>query len=76
MNWTLGDFVIGNGTNVSVTENETWESQIDGQYNDFERTADSVSQNQVIGKNIIDAVDSVIMKIACTTRFGQQWTIW
>ena len=57
---------------MSVTENETWESQIDGQYNDFERTADSVSQNQVIGKNIIDAVDSVIMKIACTTRFGQQ----
>ena len=67
LNSTLGDFAICNCTNVSAIENGTLESQINGQYNDFERIADSVSQNQVIGTNIGDkirnAADSAIMTV-------------
>ena len=51
---TSNDFIIVNGTNMSVIENETWKQQTNGHYNDFDRTFDSASQNQVIGNNFDD----------------------
>ena len=64
-NETLNDSIIGNGTNMSGTENESLEQQINGEHNDFEKSVDSASQNQIIG-NIIDdkfkeAVDKTVL---------------
>ena len=82
LNEALNDFVFGNGTKVTAMGNETLEPQTNGLYKDFERIVDSASQNQVIENNVGDkigkAVDNAVLlsKIACMTRFWQQWTMW
>ena len=48
LNEALNDVNNGNGSNVSIMENETLEQQTNGQHNDFERFVDSASQNQLI----------------------------
>ena len=54
LNVTLNDFVIGSCSNASAMENETLQQQTNGHFNDFERTVDSASHNEVIGNNIDD----------------------
>ena len=54
------DFIIGNGTNVNATENETLERHTISQPNDFESFVDSASQNRVIEKNIDDKIRKAV----------------
>ena len=65
LNGTFNDFVIGR--NVSAMENETLELQTTGHENDFQRTVDSASQNQIIGIDIDDkdrkTVDNALMTV-------------
>ena len=70
LNETLNDLVIGNITNVNVIENESFESQIDGFFNNAERIVDgeiSDCQSQVIGNNfdnkIRKTVDNAVMTV-------------
>ena len=67
LNETLNDFIIGNNTNMGVTENENSEQQASGRHRDFERIIDDASQNQVIGNNTDDrsrdVVDSAVIAV-------------
>ena len=54
LNETLNDFIIANGSNVNVMENETLELQTNGPHNDFERFYNSLSQNRVTKINTDD----------------------
>ena len=68
MNEILNDFIIGNGTNVSTTGNETLEQQTNAhQGTGFERFVDIACQKQVPENNIDDkigrAVDNAILTV-------------
>ena len=64
MNGTLNDFVIASGINVSAIENETLDPQTNDyySYNDFERVAESASQNQFPGSCSYEKVRKTVDK--------------
>ena len=49
--FTVNDFVLGYGSNVSVMENETLEQQINGHYDNSEKIVNSASQKKVKRSN-------------------------
>ena len=70
------DFVIDSKTNVSVMENGTLDSQIDGCYNIAEGIVDgeiNASPSQVIGIIIIDKIRKVVdnAKTTVTNRMHE-----
>ena len=60
MDYTLNDFVIGNGNIVNTMENAASKSQANGHYQDFEMIVDRKSQNQVVGSNNDDRIRIVV----------------
>ena len=60
LDYTVNDFVVGNGITVNTWANETLEPQANGRHEDFERFVDDACQRQVIGSKIDNKVRDVV----------------
>ena len=75
LNETLIDFIIGNNTNMGVTEKEKLERQASGRHRIFEKIVDNASQIISYEKKLTteSEMQSTVLlwlsKIACMTRF-------